>query len=300
MATIDNSMQMTADGGLFGSITQGRNLLVSNGATVGYLQADGTLLYFDGSFGEAVTGQSIGFINKVVMFPLIPLTGLSLTNADIDYTMLKQVSENGDVFARDAYVLRGNDEMNLGGYSDFALGYDGNDTIRGGFGNDDINGNKGDDNVVGQTGNDMVRGGQGNDYVSGDDGNDIVNGNIGNDIVNGGDGADWVFGGQDDDQLYGGAGSDLLSGDKGNDTLYGAEGSNVFAFALESGYDLIADFVIGQDKLLISAALKSSSAAALASVSYAGGNAMIDLGQGVVITLQQIGAGLTLDQFVIA
>ena len=75
--------------------------------------------------------------------------------------------------------------------------------------------------------------------------------------------ADRLFGGAGDDRLEGGAGDDILFGDAGLDTLVGGAGADRFAYRAysDTGYDgvthsnrfdVITDFVSGQDRLDLS------------------------------------------------
>ena len=113
-------------------------------------------------------------------------------------------------------------------------GFDGNDTIRGGFGDNTINGGLGNDSLVGGDsvfrGN-TINGGDGNDTIKGGRGSNTINGGLGNDSlvgggnslfgnsIDGGDGNDTIKGGFGNDTLIGGAGTDILTGGFGNDVF---------------------------------------------------------------------------------
>jgi Ca2+-binding RTX toxin-like protein len=60
--------------------------------------------------------------------------------------------------------------------------------------------------------------------------------------LNGGDGNDILLGGKGDDLLTGGLGSDVLTGGAGNDK---------FLLAINSGTDIITDFEVGKDLLVL-------------------------------------------------
>lgn len=131
-----------------------------------------------------------------------------------------------------------------------------------------------------------LTGGEGEDTISGLKGNDTLRGNGGKDTLDGGNGNDSLTGGAGDDVLSGGAGRDL------------------FIFGAGSGDDVIQDFSgagkAAGDLIQLSTALYASKAEILAHISYAGGNAVIDLGGGDSITLANITAGaLTGDDFVL-
>jgi len=114
----------------------------------------------------------------------------------------------------------------------------GNTSIRvaAGDGADVVNSGNGADNLSGEGGDDVLGGGGGADTLGG---------GLGNDILNGGGGADQLFGGGNADTLIGGAGAD---------TLTGGAGADVFLYnAANEGRDRIADFVIGADRIAISA-----------------------------------------------
>ena len=129
---------------------------------------------------------------------------------------------------------------------DFIDGGKDNDTLYGGKGNDIMLGSQGDDNLFGQDGNDTICGGEGNDLINGDEGADILGGCAGNDTL---------FGGADNDTLTGGKGDDLLDGGMGNDSLIGGSGNDIFALKAGQGFDIIADFTLGQDLIGLSGGL---------------------------------------------
>lgn len=101
-------------------------------------------------------------------------------------------------------------------------------------------GTKDDDQLEGTQGSDILFGLDGNDFLFGKDGQDHLNGDAGNDILNGNDG---------DDLLFGGTGQDHLWGGTGNDTLNGGAEEDIFIMALNSGTDIIADFLQGTDTI---------------------------------------------------
>ncbi|MEG5018373.1 Ig-like domain-containing protein [Microcoleus sp. B4-C2] len=129
---------------------------------------------------------------------------------------------------------------------DFIDGGKDNDTLYGGKGNDILLGSQGDDNLFGQLGSDTICGGEGNDLINGNEGADILGGCAGNDTL---------FGGADNDTLTGGKGNDLLDGGMGNDSLIGGSGNDIFALKAGEGFDIIADFTLGQDLIGLSGGL---------------------------------------------
>jgi Ca2+-binding RTX toxin-like protein len=192
----------------------------------------------------------------------------------------------------------GNDSMNGDAGNDVLMGGDGIDTVRGGAnddwvygdaGNDFVYGDAGNDRLFGGLGTDRLYGGAGNDTMSGDDVSgaqsaDTLYGEGGDDSLTGGGGNDTMYGGTEKDTLFGGQGDDRLFGDAGNDTLYGNEGADritggagkddlwgqvgndIFVFSAvtdstNAARDIIQDFVIGQDKIDVSAIDASTLAA---------------------------------------
>ncbi|MDJ0589076.1 MAG: hypothetical protein QNJ72_03645 [Pleurocapsa sp. MO_226.B13] len=136
----------------------------------------------------------------------------------------------------------------------------GTDAGEGLFGtdNDDrINGFSGDDWILGGLGDDSIWGSHGNDWIRGDDdyasesGDDILYGGPGDDLIIGHGGNDRLFGGTDNDRLVAGEGDDLLRGSLGHDILTGDEGSDSFVLAISEGTDIITDFEIEFDTLVL-------------------------------------------------
>ena len=161
-------------------------------------------------------------------------------------------------------------------------GLDGNDTVIGGKGNDTLNGGRGRDTVSGGHGNDtyivydsgdllIENANQGTDTVKsavnftlGDNienlilignknrqgkGNGLNNRLIGNKRHN------RLQGLEGDDTLIGGKGNDILIGGNGEDSLIGGIGKDRFQFnSADEGIDLIDDFDVVNDTLVVSAA----------------------------------------------
>lgn len=72
----------------------------------------------------------------------------------------------------------------------------------------------------------------------------------GNDKLLGGYGADSIDGLGGNDVIEGSAGDDRLDGGAGTDVLRGGDGADVFVFdAWEGGYDRVADFQVGVDRI---------------------------------------------------
>ena len=77
----------------------------------------------------------------------------------------------------------------------------------------------------------------------GGDGNDQIISNAGDDVLSGGSGDDVLNGNLDNDTLIGGA---------GNDFILGGDGADVFVFVQGDGFDQIADFEAGTDRIDLS------------------------------------------------
>ena len=149
------------------------------------------------------------------------------------------------------YGGAGNDQIRGEDDNDMLYGDGGNDLLRGGnaydlldggSGQDKLYGDAGDDQIVGGTGNDLIQGGDGADRIDGEDGDDKLYGGNGNDVLDG-----W-FG---KDQIWGGAGNDVLGAGAGNDKLWGGTGSDRFVFNERTGSDIVYDFKVKQNEMLL-------------------------------------------------
>ncbi|HZF75408.1 MAG TPA: hypothetical protein VE033_06190 [Acetobacteraceae bacterium] len=118
----------------------------------------------------------------------------------------------------------------------------------------------------------------GDDTMTGTPGGDVMNGLAGNDLLSGGDGADTLTGGTGHDLAVGGAGADVFAFNYG-------DGGNL-------PHDVIADFQVGIDKLLLpaGAALHTEDSDAGQWVHYGA-----DLGNNDWVLLQGV-HGATLEQ----
>ncbi|TAG94906.1 MAG: hypothetical protein EAZ09_12465 [Oscillatoriales cyanobacterium] len=141
---------------------------------------------------------------------------------------------------------------------DFLAGNRSNDTISGKEGNDTIIGFDGSDRMYGDLGNDYLDGSQRDDSLYGGKGNDTLLGGNGDDVLMGDRGSDSLIGGEGNDTLYGGKGNDTLSGSLGNDCLIGGLGRDRFLLSINSDIDIITDFEVGQDLLVLGSGLNFS------------------------------------------
>lgn len=177
----------------------------------------------------------------------------------------------GTILEDTLYGKGGDDRLEGNSGDDILVADEGNDTIFGGLGQDSILGGLGNDSILGESGSDFIYGNEGEDVINGDVGYDTLRGGEGNDTLTGGEGGDLVFGGseedlldgsEDNDTLLGGNGSDSLLGQAGddeldggqaNDSLVGGEGNDLFQFGYRLGDDIVEDFVVGEDKIVVAA-----------------------------------------------
>jgi len=143
---------------------------------------------------------------------------------------------------------------------DLVFGSQGDDWVYGGRGEDELAGEHGDDFIKGDRGDDLLRGGRDDDMLYGGRGDDTAIGSHGEDEIFGGFGDDLVYGGVNKDSLEGGDGSDTIfggaagdeiDGGDGDDTLSGGSGFDTFVFTGSFGNDIVTDFEVGEDSLLI-------------------------------------------------
>jgi cysteinyl-tRNA synthetase len=157
---------------------------------------------------------------------------------------------------------------------------------------DTLAGVSGADKLYGQKGNDALSGNEGDDFLYAGFGKDTLKGGAGNDYMEGNQGRDWLEGGAGSDTMHGGLDNDSLIGGAGNDMLYGGAGRDVFFFGVAAGKDVMMDFegagkAVG-DLIQISKSVYTSVAEILKNITYAEGNAVIDLGEGNSVTLSHI------------
>ena len=98
----------------------------------------------------------------------------------------------------------------------------------------------------------FLEGGDGSDSMIGGPGIDKFNGGKGDDILQGHDGEDTLKGAKGNDIIIGGKGSDVIDGGPGSDVYIGGSGGDFYlADLLSEGVDIIKDFNIRRDKILV-------------------------------------------------
>lgn len=173
-------------------------------------------------------------------------------------------------------------------FNDTIFGTDtGNETLIAGNGNDSIAGGGGKDSIDGGLGNDTLDGGMNDDIMTGKGGDDVYYVRDARDIVieSGSEGYDTVYsylnryaltdhvengwivanvaasitGNSSANFLRGNTGHDTIDGGAGSDTMIGGGGKDIFDFNALSDmgttrltWDVISDFVRGQDKIDLS------------------------------------------------
>ena len=159
------------------------------------------------------------------------------------------------------------------------------DLLSGGWGDDVLDGGAGGDRLFGGSGDDVLLGGDGGDRLVGGRGADEIDGGAGVDALHYGasdaavtvdlgagtgagghaegdvvSGIEALHGSRYGDALTGGAagewilgrgGDDRIEGGGGNDKLTGGAGADTFVFGLDDGRDVIRDFALGEDALLL-------------------------------------------------
>ena len=145
-----------------------------------------------------------------------------------------------------------------------------------------VNGGNGADTIDGTDGRDTLNGGNGTDTLSGGWAPDELFGGNGDDILLGGAGADFLYGENGSDSLYGGIGNDILDGGRGDDELTGGAGFDSFVIGRTGGNDTITDFQVGIDRLQLEDELT------VASLQSVGGDTLVSLSNGAVVTLEGI------------
>jgi Ca2+-binding RTX toxin-like protein len=139
-------------------------------------------------------------------------------------------------------------------------------------------------NVGGLTGNVAVAMNVVIENAIGGFGADTIKGNSANNVLYGRGGAD---------SLNGGAGNDRLIGEQGNDTLTGGAGADIFVVTGAGDGDIITDFVVGTDKIDLTAF------GTFVSIVQDGVDAVVTFATGVFARVKSVTASaLTGDSFI--
>jgi len=132
-------------------------------------------------------------------------------------------------------------------------GGEGADNLSGGEGHDIVVGADGDDHIQAFGGDDFISAGTGDDSIYGGSNSDTISGGAGDDLVKGDTGSDYLLGDEGNDTLKGWTGDDTLTGGAGVDDLTGGVGVDTFIIAVGDGHDIVRDFEIGVDKIVVGA-----------------------------------------------
>ncbi|WP_373504384.1 calcium-binding protein [Aestuariivirga sp.] len=295
------------------------SLLYVNSKEFGFRNADGSVTYVSGKgFAyDASSGQFTG--GTITLIRHYDASGAYIDDIkDFTFQLLAadfQAQLEGMAGSGSAglaqLLFSGDDDLNgfyyqgTGTAAGLLLdGHDGNDIIHGSAFDDTLLGGQGNDMLIGNRGNDLVFGGAGNDELRGGAGQDQLYGDSstlvhagGRDMLFGGAGADYIDGGKGHDRLSGSKGADTLNGGvTGNDMLAGGIGDDTFVFALIKerfgsnwGNDIVVDFELGIDQLLLTA----PDLGALTYANDADGHAVITYDAANTITLIGIDANTT-------
>ncbi len=160
-----------------------------------------------------------------------------------------------------------------------------------------LNGTNDSESIFGLAANDILSAWGGNDDVFGGNGNDTVNGGKGNDRLFGEAGADILVGEDGNDTLLGGDGNDVFLGGRGRDVFDGGTGSDKFLISRGDGVDTITNFASTDRIDLVAFASHfdiaqafhfDTAQAVLAAFKQVGHDAVLDLGPGNQLILQNI------------
>ncbi|PSF36679.1 hypothetical protein C7H19_13470 [Aphanothece hegewaldii CCALA 016] len=259
------------------TITAGLGINIIDGGT-------GTDILVDANFSAATTALSI---NDTGITPITLADGTNISNVEY-FTNLTTGSANDTI----SFTQRFNNTINTGSGNDTINSGLGNDTVDGDNGNDlliidyssntytgnspqagistNINTNgaggfNGYYSAYYNTSNyDQVNfsnierfsitGTQAKDDITTGEGNDTISGSGGNDKITAAGGSDVLNGGLGNDTLLGGTGNDVLTGGDGIDNLTGGGGLDQFIFnAPSEGIDIITDFKVVDDTIVLSA-----------------------------------------------
>ncbi|MBC2653579.1 VCBS domain-containing protein, partial [Novosphingobium aerophilum] len=190
----------------------------------------------------------------------------SYANASASVTVSLALAGAQNTGAAGSDVLTGFEGLIGSAFNDVLTGDANANALQGGSGNDTLDGGAGNDTLTGGAGTDtasyatatggvtvslaitasQVTGGSGSDTLSG-----IEN-------LTGSGFADVLTGDANANAIDGGAGNDTLNGGAGADSLMGGSGNDVFVYSAtanstNAAFDVISDFIVGTDKIDLSA-----------------------------------------------
>jgi Ca2+-binding RTX toxin-like protein len=138
--------------------------------------------------------------------------------------------------------------------------------------------------TIGTDGRDKLTGDASDDFIFGGAGNDFLRGRAGDDDLQGGAGRDKLIGGRGDDKLFGNEGRDKLIAGRGDDVLEGGAGRDTFIFkAKHLGNDVVTDFEIGHDRLVLKGADFWN-----VDIDIHGSDVVIEMRGGATVTLEDV------------
>ena len=172
------------------------------------------------------------------------------------------------------------------------FGDQGNDIICGCVGDDTIYGDSEKPLPVATLGTqghkDKLFGGTGNDLMFGNQDQDTLYAEEGDDTLLGGKDNDVLCGDQGNDSLLGEAGDDLLYGGEGDDTFSGGIGSDTFLVNFDQGIDVITDFNVTEDFLVLGNGLTTNEQSF--TLNTVDGNTSVFWNDIFVVTLENLSA----------
>ena len=237
----NNAIQSVSGGGEDAFVTK----INSSGSAL----VDSTYLGGSGNdYGRAIAVDTFGAVyvagdTTSTNFPIVNPLQVAKKGDDYDIFIAKLIPGEPQVKIIDnnpAVIITPINTSAMEGGGNSIIGTNDNDTFTAGSNNDFMSARRGNDLFDGGWGNDTIYGGKDNDTLLGNSNDDILFGNLGNDLLNGGDG------------------NDFLSGGLGDDTLIGGLGSDRFLLSTNSGIDIISDFEVGQDLLVLGSGLTFS------------------------------------------
>ena len=249
-------------------------------STWGFSEFD-TVLALSGNVGGWLLRTYTNNVFDQVFLAGVP-TGVVVAANFVLTTAATNDTITGAAGRDDLFGALGNDNISGLAGTDRLFGEQGDDTLDGGAGNDTLYGSTGNDTYVVDSASDNVieERNEGIDTViaavnytlgstlehlelsgaadvrgGGNGGDNVIRGNAGRNALSGGGGDDSLVGAAGKDKLNGGNGNDTLEGGDGADKLTGGNDADAFFYrALGGGIDRIADFIVGEDIILVASA----------------------------------------------